>query len=139
MALKSNQTHQMAQRLQDDLKRLAPDLTSALSDNLITISDSTSSVVAQILMQRRQFDGFNIAYELDSSAGQGFPEHQCYLAVISSMSLEHVVLLAKAVSAMGCSETNFIKTVAAPAPADLVDANVSAIIPNDARLGSIGA
>lgn len=138
MALKSNQTEQMAKKMQQTLQKLAPEFTIELADVSVTVK-SAGAVIALIKMSRRSFDGFNIAYELSTSAGQGFPEHECFFAFKSDQAMEACVKISKAVFNAGCSEVKFIKTASAPVDADLVDANVSSVIPNDAFNGSIGA
>jgi len=139
MALKSNQTEQMAKRLKQDLEKLAPELKIAAAGSAsISVKDG-EDVVALIKLKRRSFEGFNIVHELSESAGQGFAEHELWLALKDDTSLERCAKLVKAAAAAGASEMKLVKTAEAPAEADLIEANVAATIPNDARLGAVGA
>lgn len=138
MALKSNQTEQMAKRLKQDLEKLAPELKVAAQAASLEIKDG-EDVVARIALKRREFEGFNIIHELSSSAGQGYPEHELWLALKDDSSLERCAKLVKAACAAGASELKLVKTADAPAEADMVEANVAITLPNDARLGAIGA
>jgi len=136
--MKSNQSEQMAKRLKSELQALAPELTCTILDSEVTVFDG-ATVIALIKLARRTFDGFNIAYELSSEVGQGFPEHDCWFAVKSDITRSRFARVSKAVFAVGCSEVKLIETSASPAESDLADANVVVVIPNDGRIGSIGA
>jgi len=139
MALKSNQSEQMAKRLKQDLEKLAPELKVAADAAASLEIKDGQDVVARIALKRREFEGFNIIHELSSSAGQGFPEHECWLAMKEDTSLERCAKLVKAAAAVGASELKIVKTAEAPEAADLIEANVAVALPNDARLGSVGA
>lgn len=143
MALRSNQTEQMSRRLKQDIQKLAPELTTASEQDasgnpIIAIKDGEDTV-AIAKLKRRSFEGFNITLELDSSAGNGYPEHEMWLGMKDDTSLERCAKLVKACAAAGASELKIVKTAEAPTDEDLAEANVSATIPNDARLGSVGA
>jgi hypothetical protein len=136
MALKSNHTDQMAKRLEQDLKLLAPELSIKLkADGLIEIKKA-AAVLALAKLKRMSFDGFNIVAELSGSAGEGFPEHQAWLVIKNDATLGEIAKLVKAVAAAGAAELKVVES-AAPAEADMVEANATSI-PNDARLGAVG-
>jgi hypothetical protein len=141
MALRSNQTDQMAKFLQQSLQFLAPELaitaSADASNNPLLSVSLAGSAIALIRLNRRTFDGFNIVAELDATAGMGFPEHECWLAIISSASFIEVAKLTKACAGAGASVVKFVTTSSAPAQSDLVFANATDI-PNDPRLGSVG-
>lgn len=142
MSLASNQKEQMAKRLKADLALLAPELAAASlqdsdSNPVIQLKDG-SDVVALAAIKRRSFNGFNVVAELSASAGEGYPEHELWLAVIDTTTLARQTKLTKLCAEMGCSSMKLVVTEAAPALADLVDANVSLELPNSARLGSVG-
>lgn len=141
MALRSNATDQMAKRLKQDVQLLAPALTVSLAADAngnpyVQVSNGATSV-AIIGLSRRHFQGYNIVAELSPSAGEGFPEHQAVLAVKSDTTPSTMALLTKAAMSAQASELAIVETVAAPVLADLAAA-ATAIIPNDARLGSVG-
>lgn len=147
MSLASNQTLQMAERLAQDLKKLLPALTvsssqDANNNSVLTVS-SGSSPVAIVGLARRQFEGFNITLELSASAGNGYAEHICTLAVNSDIALEQFAMIFKAAQGASASQFNLNKMpVASSHPlvaADLDGANTTQIIPNNARLGFVGA
>lgn len=143
MSLRSNQTDQMAKRLKQDLEKAAPEYkcfvaSDAAGNPMIRINDGSADV-ALARLKRRSFEGFNITLELSPEAGQGFPEHEMWIAMKNDASLERCAKLIKIASAQGCSELKFVPTVAAPVEADLVDANVTLTLPNSPLLGSIGA
>lgn len=142
MALQSNHKDLLAKRLKQELSLLAPELSAktladADSDPVIELKDG-ANVVALAAIKRRTFTGFNIVNEISASAGNGYPEHELWLAVKNDISFERLAKLTKATSSMGCSTWKFIKTVAAPALADITEANVSLEMPNDARVGHSG-
>lgn len=143
MSLRSNQTDQMAKILQQTLQKAAPEYSAisasdAAGNPMIRINDGTQDV-ALARLKRRTFEGFNITLELDASAGNGYPEHELWFALKNDQALAVCAKLTKAMATAGCSELKFITTAAAPVEADLIEANVIITLPNDARLGSVGA
>jgi hypothetical protein len=141
MALANNTRDQLAKRLKQDLQLLAPEFTVAVSacadgNPSLTLSNA-AGVQAYIAIKRRTYVGFNIVAELSASAAEGTPEHECWLDLNTGLGLVEVVKLTKAAAGIGCSSLKVLSS-AAPADADLVDANVLADIPNDARVGYAG-
>ncbi len=138
--MRTNQREQMAKRLKQDLEKLAPEFSVAPStynsEPLLSISDNTG-VVALAWLKPRSFEGYNIVAELSSDAGQGYPETELWLDVINSTSLARMAKLVKAATHIGASSFKLL-TSAAPATADLVDANVVEELPNDPRIGASG-
>jgi hypothetical protein len=126
MALASNMKRQLARKLTDDMTALNPAYTVAAQDT------------AAMQIKRRAFIGFNIVAELSSSAGEGFPEHECWLVVKSTQDPLTVAQLMKAADLAGCSVVKFGEVTAAPALADLIDANIVAEIANNPRMGQTG-
>lgn len=143
MALASNQKDQLAKRVKQEIEKLAPELTVSSVQNgadgqpELTVK-SAGTVIALLAVRRRTYKGFNIVAEISESAAEGLPEHELWLAVDDSNTLVQNAKLLKAAFALGCSGLKLIVTVAAPVEADLVEANVSAELPNDARNGFVG-
>jgi len=140
MALKSNQTEQMAKRLKSEIEKLAPEFKVENSGTLLTVKED-GAAVSFIKLQRRSFDGFNIAYELSESAGQGFPEHECFVAFKDDFAHEKFAKIVKCAASAGCSEMKLCKVPAASTldASSAAESSVTATIPNDARIGSVGA
>lgn len=143
MALASNQKEQLAKRVKQEIEKLAPELTvssvQAGSDGQPELTvKSNGTVIALLAVRRRTYKGFNIVAEISESAAEGLPEHELWLAVDDSNTLVQNAKLLKASFALGCSGLKLIVTTAAPVEADLVEANVSAELPNDARNGFVG-
>lgn len=142
MALANNQRHQMAKRLNADIPKLEATYTASLvdynGDPEVIVKDSSAVVVARILLKQRSFSGFNVVAELSSSAAEGLPEHECWLDMKDSLTFDKIAKLVKACDQVGASSLKILSS-AAPAEADLIDANVLAEIPNNARLGATGA
>jgi hypothetical protein len=142
MALANNHREQMAKKLKADLQLLAADLACKLSDDagdpLIELK-SGSTVVALLKIQRRKFDGFQMLAELSSDSAQGLPEHECWVAIRDTMAHDRFAKISKAAFGIGASSLKLVvKNGADPASSDLVEANVTAEIPNSARLGAVG-
>jgi hypothetical protein len=142
MALASNMKRQLARKLTDDMTALNPAYTVAAQDTAAgdpSLLISTGGVaIAAMQIKRRAFIGFNIVAELSSSAGEGFPEHECWLVVKSTQDPLTVAQLMKAADLAGCSVVKFGEVTAAPALADLIDANIVAEIANNPRMGQTG-
>lgn len=141
MALANNTRDQLAKRLKQDIQLLAPEFTvaagaTAAGDPTLTVSNA-AGVQALIAIKRRTYVGFNIVAELSASAAEGTPEHECWLDLNSTLAIEESAKLIKAAAGIGCSSMKIL-AAAAPAEADLVEANVKADIPNDARVGYVG-
>lgn len=142
MALASNTKEQLAKRLKQDIEKLAPELSvSALqvaADGQPKLEvKSGSTTIAVVAIKRRTYKGFNVVAELSESAAEGLPEHECWVALKSDATLAQTAKLVKASAALGCSALKLV-TSAAPAEADLVEANVAVEMPNDARVGHVG-
>lgn len=142
MALASNTKEQLAKRLKQDISLLAPELSvSALevaADGQPKLEVTAGgTMVAVCAIKRRTYTGFNVVAELSESAAEGLPEHECWVSLSSSATLAQTAKLVKAAAGLGCSALKLISS-AAPAEADLVDANVSVELPNDARVGFAG-
>ena len=143
MALASNMKRQLARRLADDMVQLNPTYTVAQSDTAagdpaLLVSEAGVAIAA-MQIKRRSFTGFNIVAELSSSAGEGFPEHECWLVMKSDAAPHKAASLMKAADLAGCSVVKIGEVVAAPALTDLIDANVVLEIANSARNGQTGA
>jgi len=138
----------MLHRLIADMNMLAAgDLAAApayLSDGTpaATIKSAAGDTIALIALKRRTFAGagFNIVNDISASAGEGYPETECWVDMNSDntkATLARHAKIFKLATAMGCSVMKVLSS-AAPVEADLVDANVQAEIANDARLGQVG-
>lgn len=140
MALANNTRFQLAQRLTQNLKSLNPDCTIAQStdgiDPALAISD-TSGVIAVAVIRQKTFIGLNIVAEISSSAGEGTPEHDLFLAMLPTTSPSRASKLSKAASLLGTASLKIVED-ATPLAAHCVDANVTAEIPNSAEFGSVG-
>lgn len=142
MAMASNQSEQMAKRLKADLEKLAPEFAArmtatAANEPVVELKDG-ATVIALIAFKRRSFSGFNIVAELSSSAGEGYPEHECWLVVKDDQSLTTMAKLTKAATSASASSLK----ICVEASADIADigdeSKVDAEIGNDARLGATG-
>lgn len=136
--LKSNETEQMAKRLQSDLKIIAAELSTEKPQENALVIKSGADVKAVIVLKRREFNGFNILNELSSEVGQGFPEHEAFVVFKADCTLVQIAKIVKATAAIGCSSMKICQTAAAPSVADATDANLQAELSNDARLGAVG-
>ncbi len=143
MALASNTRFQLAQRFQADLQIREPLFTIDLSirasgDPLLTIKNSSGTVVAVSQVRRRSFSGFNVVAELSNSAAEGLPEHVIDMLQLNSNSQLLTSMLSLTAYSMGASSIN-LGFKAAPAESDLDTAsNFSQEIVNSARYGAAG-
>lgn len=141
MALANNQRDQLAKRLKADIEvreGYTVDLSYLSSgDPLLTIKNTSATIIAYCSIARRSFDGFNVVAELSSSAAEGLPEHVAYMLVDSDEADAVKAKLSVYAYSLGCSSTK-LGFKAVIASSDLVDANVNAEIPNSARLGAVG-
>ena len=136
--LKSNETEQMAKRLQADLKIVAAELSSSKPQENAVVVKAGAVTKAVIVLKRRSFSGFNILNELSSEVGQGFPEHEAYVVFKADATLVEIAKVIKVTAAIGCSSMKVCQTAAEPTVDDAVDANLQAELSNDARLGAVG-
>lgn len=142
--MRSNQTDQMARRLQQFLAKQAPELTSTIGiaadgvSPLLTIKAS-GSTVALCRLNRRSFVGYNIVGELSSDMAQGFPEHECWLSIISAMAADRVSKLAIITAKVGCADF-YLSQSATPAESDMATSSGNFLLnlSNSAELGSVG-
>jgi hypothetical protein len=143
MALATNTRYQLAKRTKADVELREPTYTvtqleTAAGDPLLIINDGSDDI-AGILIEQRNFDGFNVVAELSASAAEGLPEHVMWLAVDSGSSTTIVARLTAAAKAIGTSSLKMVLNQAAPiVEADFIDANVATEIVNDARNGASG-
>jgi hypothetical protein len=146
MSLPTNSRIQMMKRLKQDIQYSIPSLTitdSPLSTGEPGIMLSVSGTdVAHVAIKGRDFNGFNVVADLSSSAAVGFPESELFLQIdtnAAGMDYNMAAKIMHNVSKLGCSINKVIASTASPAAANAVDANVTAEIANDARLGAVGA
>jgi hypothetical protein len=141
MSLASNTREQLAKRLKADLQLRDGSLTvdmglNAAGDPLLTVKNGVT-VEMVVAIPRRAYNGFNIVAELSSSAAEGLPEHICYAQILSTLSQLKTAKYAMWVKALGTSSMK-LSFNAAPAEANMTDANVAEEISNDARVGAVG-
>jgi hypothetical protein len=146
MALANNHREQLMKRLKRDIQLSIPSLVvadSPLSSGDPGIMLSVAGVdVAHVAIKRKSFNGFQVVAELSNSAAEGLPEHDAFLQLdTNAVGMDHNMSarIVHAVSKIGCASLKVIASTASPAPANAVDANVTAEIANDARLGAVGA
>lgn len=143
MALASNHKDQLAKRLKADIQLREPtysvDMGSMASgDPMLTVKNAAGSIIALVSVARRSFSGFNVVAELSNSAAEGLPEHVAFLLIDQAQTALVSTKLAMYVKNLGTSSVKLGFKAAPLVEADLVDANVSAEIPNDARYGAVG-
>lgn len=141
MALASNTREQLAKRLKADLQLRDPSLTvdsglSAAGDPLLTVKNG-ATVEMTVLISRRSYNGFNVVAELSQSAAEGLPEHVCYAQILNTLGQLKTAKYAMFVKQLGTSSMK-LSFDAAPAEANMTDANVAEEIANDARVGAVG-
>lgn len=142
MALATNQKEQMAKRLQADAQILAPEFavssTTDANGNPVVLFKSGATVIAEMAIVPRSFNGFQIVAELSSSAAQGLPENEMWLVVKNDQSLATMAKLTKLALSASCSGMK----VEVEASVDLSDigdeTKVVLEMPNDARNGFSG-
>lgn len=146
MSLSTNSRQQMIKRIKQDIKFSMPavvttDAPQANGEPGIMLSIAGVNV-SHIALSPRSFNGFQVVAELSSSAAEGFPETDLYLQLdTDAAGMNHNVAaqIVHNASKLGCSMIKMIASTASPAAANAIDANVTAEIPNDARLGAVGA
>jgi hypothetical protein len=135
------------ERLTRDLQLIAPEFT-LVSDQLpdgspaLKIEDASANIIAYVAINPLHFNGFQVVAELSSSAAEGLPEHRMWLAINTSqsaMNYNEAAVLVQATARIGCAQLNLIVTTSALSSAIIADANITRVIPNDARLGASGA
>ena len=146
MSLPTNSRIQMMKRLKQDIQYSIPSLTitdSPLSTGEPGLMLSVAGVdVSHVSIKGRDFNGFNVVADLSSSAAVGFPESELFLQLDTNavgMDYNMSSRIMHNVAKLGCSITKLIASTASPSPANALDANVTAEIANDARLGAVGA
>lgn len=143
MALATNTRFQIAKRTKADIELREPTYSvrqseSAAGNPLLIINDGVADI-AGILIEQRNYDGFNVVAELSASAAEGLPEHVMWLAIDSGQSTTVVARLVAAAKQIGTSSLKMVLNQAAPiTEAAFVDANVATEIVNDARNGASG-
>jgi hypothetical protein len=147
MSLASNHRFQLMKRLKRDMELAAPEF--ALSDESVDSGANPAlrlkiagTDVALIAIRRKSFNGFQVVAELSSSSAEGLPEHDMWVQVdtdAAGVTVAKAAKIASMAAKIGCASMKLVFSTAAPAEAQLIEANISEDIGNDARLGATGA
>jgi hypothetical protein len=146
MALANNQRFQLMKRFKRDLQIVGPEYFQ--SDDALANGDpalklalsSGGPVVAYVAITRKTFNGFQVVAELSSSAAEGLPEHDMWLAIDNTaIDVLKMAKLSSFAHRIGAASLKIVSAGAPPTSASIAESNVSLELPNDPRIGASGA